>query len=197
MKHGQRKRTRDIVTWLKKKRRVIRREELLAFLLDKPYPPDSTSHQQHLYFGSQQSGPLLSHHLHHHHHFSPPPPPPPPLPPHSTSSPHLHRPLSCIDDLNFSGAPVPMVSVPLSIPSSSPCLTTGHLPTPRSRWPLLGRDEQGLQNEGEVYSSSGSASGGREGLTGSNGRKRLNSNSSSGNFDFSTESPPLAKRMKI
>ena len=184
VKHGQRKRTRDIVTWLKKKRRVIRRDELLAFLLDKPYTPDST-HSQHLYFGSEQSsdGPP-------HHHFSPPPPSP--FPSHSSSSSHLHhpRPLPCIDGCNFPPS-VPMASLPIPVTSSSPCFT-GHPPAPRARWTLLGRDEQGLQNDGEVYS-------GREGGVGGgvSGRKRLSSSSAAGNFEFSQDSPPLAKRMKI
>ena len=183
VKHGQRKRTRDIVTWLKKKRRVIRRDELLAFLLDKPYTPDST-HSQHLYFGSEQSsdGPP-------HHRYSPPPPSP--FPSHS-SSPHLHhpRPLPCIDGCNFPPS-VPMVSLPIPVTSSSPCFT-GHVSAPRARWTLLGRDEQGLQNDGEVYS-------GREGGVGGgvSGRKRLSSSSAAGNFEFSQDSPPLAKRMKI
>ena len=179
VRHGQRKRTREIVTWLKKKRRVIQREELLAFLLDKPYTPDS-AHQHNLYFGSEQSDDLSD---------DPPrhfPPPPPPLPPHSTAS-HLPRPLSCIEGLNFS-TPVPMVTLPIPMSSSSPCFP-GHLPTPRGRWALFGRDEQGLQNEGE------GVHGGREG--GGTGRKRLSSSSAAGNAEFSQESPPLAKRMKI
>ena len=183
VKHGQRKRTRDIVTWLKKKRRVIRRDELLAFLLDKPYTPDS-AHSQHLYFGSGEADDLSDDPPHH---FSAPPPPP--LPPHSASTHHhLPRPHPCIDGLNFSTS-VPMVSLPIPpVSSSSPCFT-GHHSTPRGRWALLGRDEQGLQSDGEVY-------GGREG-GGASGRKRLNSSSAVGNFEFSQESPPLAKRMKI
>lgn len=35
-RYGQRKRTKEIISWAKKKRKHIRREELLAFLLDKP-----------------------------------------------------------------------------------------------------------------------------------------------------------------
>ena len=36
--YGQRRKTRDIISWVKKKKRLIKREELLAFLLDKPEP---------------------------------------------------------------------------------------------------------------------------------------------------------------
>ena len=159
VKHGQRKRTRDIVTWLKKKRKVIRREELLAFLLDKPYPPDS--------LGSERSEDLTEQH-----HYSHPP---------SHHLPYPTRPLltsSSISGLNFP----PPVQIPVS--TSTPCFG-GPLPTPRGRWALLGRDEQGIQNDGELYTV-------RE-----NGRKRLNSSSTAGNFEFSQETPPLSKRMKI
>jgi hypothetical protein len=166
VKHGQRKRTRDIVTWLKKKRKVIRREELLAFLLDKPYPPDSFIH-----YGSEQSeGVTEPYHYPHTHH-----------PSHPTRPALLTS--SCINGLNFS--PSVPVSVSIPVPASSPCFG-GPLPTPRGgRWALLGRDEQSLQNDGELYSV-------RE-----NSRKRVNSSSTAGNFDFSQESPPLSKRMKI
>ena len=188
VKHGQRKRTREIVTWLKRKRRLIRRDELLAFLLDKPYTPPDTAHhphhqQQHPYFASDQFGNLSDDSPHHF-----PPPPPPALPPHSV--PHLPRPLPCIDGLNFS-TPVPMASLPIPMSSSGPCFSNGHS-TPRGRWALFGRDEQGVQNDGEVYGT-------RDGGGGSgSGRKRLNSSSAvAGNFEFSQDSPPLAKRMKI
>ena len=178
VKHGQRKRTREIVTWLKRKRRLVRRDELLAFLLDKPYHPPDSAHQPHPYFGSEQLDDLSEDSSRH---FSPPHPPT--LPPHPMS--HLPISLPCIDGLNFPPA-VPVVSLPIPMPSSSPCLSN-HT-TPRGRWALFGRDDQGLQNEGEVY-------GMREG--GGSGRKRLNSSSATGNFEFSQESPPLAKRMKI
>ena len=36
IKHGQKKKTREIITWAKR-RKLIKREELLAFLLDQPY----------------------------------------------------------------------------------------------------------------------------------------------------------------
>ena len=161
VKHGQRKRTRDIVTWLKKKRKVIQREELLAFLLDKPYPPDSILH-----FGSERSEDLSG--QHHSSHF-----------PHPHHPPHTTRPIltsSSIGEFNFP----PPVPIPMS--ASAPCFG-GPLSSPRGRWALLGRDEQGLPNDGELYTM-------RE-----NGRKRLNS--TAGNIEFSQESPPLSKRMKI
>ena len=131
-KHGQCKRNRDIVTWLKKKRRLIRREELLAFLLDKPYPPDST----HLHLDSERQDGLMG--PHHFSHSSPL---------HHVSS-HPPRPLltsSCISGLNFP----PSVSVSLPVSTSTPCFAGA----PRGRWALLGREEQGVQSgEGEVYS---------------------------------------------
>lgn len=163
VKHGQRKRTRDIVTWLKKKRKVIQREELLAFLLDKPYPSDSTSH-----FGSERSEDLSGQHHSSH-------------PPHFHHPSHIARPIltsSSIGEINFH----PPVSLPIPMSASAPCFG-GSLSNPRGRWALIGRDEQGLQNDGELYTL-------RE-----NGRKRLNS--TAGNVEFSQESPPLSKRMKI
>lgn len=43
IKYGQRKRTKEIIAWVRKKRKHIDREELLAFLLDKPYTESSTT----------------------------------------------------------------------------------------------------------------------------------------------------------
>lgn len=168
VRHGQRKRTRDIVTWLKKKRKVIRRDELLAFLLDKPYTPDSSYYNTT--GSSEQSHSLTNSHHYSHLHSVP-------------SLPTSHNTRPCIDGLNYSP---PVVPLPIPMSTSAPCYA-GSLPTPRGgRWALIGRDEQGIQNEaGEMYSV-------RE-----SGRKRLNSSSTATNFEFAQESPPLAKRMKI
>lgn len=43
VRYGQRRKTRDIISWAKKKKRHIKREELLAFLLDKPEPVMASS----------------------------------------------------------------------------------------------------------------------------------------------------------
>ena len=177
VRHGQRKRTREIVTWLKKKRRVIRRDELLAFLLDKPYTPQQDSPCYHFGAASEQSD--VPHHPYSQHSH-----PAPSLPSsHITTRPFPVS--SCIDGLNYS-APVPLVPLPIPMSTSDPCFSAP-LPTPRGgRWALIGRDEQGIQSDaGDVYSV-------REG-----GRKRLNSSSTAANFEFVQESPPLAKRMKI
>ena len=40
-RYGHKKRTKEVVAWVKKKKKHIHRDELLAFLLDKPY-----QHQQ-------------------------------------------------------------------------------------------------------------------------------------------------------
>ena len=159
VRHGQRKRTRDIVTWLKKKRRLIRRDELLAFLLDKPYSPDSfpsCDRSEDL----AQLQPSFSH-IPPHHHTYPKPLQPPPI----------------MAGLSYT-PPMPM-SLPVS---SNSCF--GPLPNPRGKWALFGREDQSLHSDSELYAT-------RE-----NGRKRLNC-SSAGPFEFSQESPPVAKRMKI
>lgn len=63
IKYGQRKRTKEIVSWVKRKRKHIKREELLAFLLDKPYTEPSTHKHEDFErtVGHQLSGLSLGH----------------------------------------------------------------------------------------------------------------------------------------
>lgn len=169
IRHGQHKRTREIITWLKKKKRVIRREELLAFLLDKPYPQDSPPppHFDRAEDFSELQ-PSFHSHLSHHHAYPRSPQPPPPS----------------VAGLSFSAnMPVPL-SVPLPMASAS-CFNAP-LSSPRGRRTLFGREEPAVQSDGELFAAM------RE-----NGRKRLNSFCSASTFECSQDSPPLAKRMKI
>ncbi len=61
IKYGQRKRTKEIVSWVKRKRKHIKREELLAFLLDKPYSESSKHEDFEPSVGHQLSGLSLGH----------------------------------------------------------------------------------------------------------------------------------------
>ena len=148
MRHGQRRRTRDIVSWLKKKRRVIRREELLAFLLDKPYSPDSTlpgSTDRPEDPAELELPASFPHSPSHHHPLAFPKPPPPTM----------------ISTLSYSPG------LPVQIPmSSAPCFS-GPLTSSRGKWALFGKEDQALHGDEEVFATRGE-----------NGRKRLNCSSS-------------------
>lgn len=61
IKYGQRKRTNEILSWVKRKRKHIKREELLAFLLDKPTSDASKHDDFERSVGPQLSGLSLGH----------------------------------------------------------------------------------------------------------------------------------------
>ncbi len=61
IKYGQRKRTNEILSWVKRKRKHIKREELLAFLLDKPSSESSKHDDFERSVGPQLSGLSLGH----------------------------------------------------------------------------------------------------------------------------------------